>query len=54
MVSELFERDVYAAIRLKTCVNGRKVYGGPAEKNVKEQIKLMEEFITRHKRKEAD
>ena len=52
-VCELFERDVYAAIRLKTCVNGRKVYGGPAEKSVKRQIELIEEFIIRHKKKGA-
>ena len=28
-VSGLFEWDVYDALRLRTCVNGRKVYGGP-------------------------
>lgn len=49
-VSGLFERDVYAALRLKTCVNGRKVYGGPSEKSVKRQIELIEEFIAQRRK----
>ena len=44
-VSGLFEWDVYDALRLRTCVNGRKVYGGPSEDSVKKQIRLIEEFI---------
>ncbi len=44
-VSPLFEWDVYDALRLRACVNGRKVYGGPSESSVKKQIKLIEEFI---------
>ncbi len=44
-VSPLFEWDVYDALRLRACVNGRKVYGGPSEGSVKKQIKLIEEFI---------
>lgn len=38
--SELFDNDVYTAIRLDTCVKERKSYGGPAPENVTEQIKL--------------
>ena len=30
----LFAEDVYQAISLDTCVNGRKVPGGPAPENV--------------------
>ncbi len=44
-ISGLFDWDVYDALRLRTCVNGRKVYGGPAEESVKRQIALIEEFI---------
>ena len=44
-MSGLFEWDVYDALRLRTCVNGRKVYGGPSEDSVKKQIRLIEEFI---------
>ena len=29
-ISGLFDEDVYKALELKTCVNGRSVYGGPA------------------------
>ena len=44
-ISGLFDRDVYNALKFKTCVNGRKVYGGPSEKSVRKQISLIEEFI---------
>ena len=37
-ISNLFEADVYQALELKTCVNGRKVYGGPAKEAVEQQI----------------
>ena len=33
------------ALALKTCVNGRKVYGGPARESVEKQIALIEEFV---------
>ena len=48
MFSDLFGRDVFKALRLKTCVNERRVYGGPSEDSVKKQIELMEEFISAH------
>jgi argininosuccinate lyase len=44
-ISSLFDEDVYDALQLKTCVNGRKVYGGPSEESVTKQIELMEQFI---------
>ena len=44
-VSPLFDEDVYTALALHTCVNGRKVYGGPARESVEKQISLIEEFI---------
>ena len=36
---------MYDALALKTCVNGRKVYGGPARESVEKQIALIEEFV---------
>lgn len=45
-VSGLFDVDVYNALALKTCVNGRKVYGGPAKESVEKQISLIEEFVS--------
>ena len=44
-ISGLFDEDVYEALALKTCVNGRKVYGGPAAQSVAIQIENMEKFI---------
>ena len=44
-VSNLFDEDVYDALQLKTCVNGRKVYGGPSEESVLKQIELIEGFV---------
>lgn len=45
-ISGLFDADVYDALALKTCVNGRKVYGGPAKESVEKQISLIEEFVS--------
>ena len=44
-ICKLFDEDVYEALQLSTCVNGRTVYGGPSEESVKEQIAAMEEFV---------
>jgi len=44
-ISALFDEDVYQALELKTCVDERKVYGGPARESVQRQIGLIEEFI---------
>ena len=43
------DTDVYQALALKTCVNGRKVYGGPARESVEKQISLIEEFVEARK-----
>ncbi|WP_209342822.1 argininosuccinate lyase [Flavonifractor sp. AGMB03687] len=44
-ISNLFEADVYQALELKTCVNGRKVYGGPAKEAVEQQISNIKAFV---------
>ena len=38
--SPLFEQDIYAAISLERCVDGRTSYGGPCPDSVREQIAL--------------
>ena len=43
--SDVFDSDVYEAIDLNNCVNGRKCYGGPAPESVKRQIENMRSFI---------
>ena len=48
-ISFLFDEDVYQALALKTCVNERKVYGGPAKESVEKQIALIEEFVAERK-----
>ncbi len=40
--SPLFEEDVYSYIDLQTCVNQRKVLGGPSPEEVKRQIEKIE------------
>ena len=44
-ISNLFDADVYQALELKTCVNGRKVYGGPAKEAVEQQIANIRAFV---------
>ncbi len=44
-ISGLFDEDVYEALALKTCVNGRQVYGGPSAKSVAVQIENIETFL---------
>ena len=38
--SSLFEKDIYEAIDLVKCCEGRTSYGGPSEASVKNQIEL--------------
>ena len=38
---ELFSEDVYEAISLERCVNGRKVLGGPSPENVRAEAKRL-------------
>ena len=47
-VSNLFDGDIYDALALKTCVNERKVMGGPAEQEVLRQIAYIEQFVAEH------
>ena len=47
-ISSLFDKDVYQALDLKTCVNERKVYGGPAKESVELQIQNIENFIAKY------
>ena len=44
-ISNLFDADVYQALELRTCVNGRKVYGGPAKEAVEQQIASIKAFV---------
>ena len=44
-VSGAFGPDVYQALELKTCVGGRKVYGGPSPESVKMQIENIQKFV---------
>ena len=44
-ISSIFGPDVYQALELKTCVGGRKVYGGPAPEAVQVQIDNIQAFI---------
>ena len=44
-ISNLFDADVYQALELKNCVNGRKVYGGPAKEAVEQQIANIKDFV---------
>ena len=48
-VSGLFDGDIYDALALNACVNGRKVMGGPAEEEVLRQIAYMQDFVDAHK-----
>jgi len=45
VVCPVFEKDIYEAISIETCVNGRGVYGGPAQQAQKIQIENLENFI---------
>ncbi len=44
-ISPTFEEDVFEALDLTTCVNGRNVPGGPAENEVKRQIAALRAFV---------
>ena len=43
--SDLFEADVYQAIDLTTCCEGRTSYGGPARASVLHQIELVQKKL---------
>jgi argininosuccinate lyase len=44
-ICSLFDEDVYSALALKTCVNERKVEGGPSAYSVSRQIELLKNYI---------
>ena len=46
---DLFDSDVYEAIKLENCVNGRKVRGGPAHESVERQISIVDKFIAENR-----
>lgn len=43
--SDIIDEDIYNAISMETCVNDRKVIGGPAKEVVESAIKAAKEFI---------
>ncbi len=43
--SDMIGEDIYDAVSLETCVNDRKVIGGPAKKMTEKAIKKAERFI---------
>ncbi|MDO4475984.1 MAG: argininosuccinate lyase [Lachnospiraceae bacterium] len=43
--SELFDEDIFTAIDLTVCCEGRKTWGGPTASNVEKQIELATEKI---------
>ena len=45
--SDIFEEDLFTAIDLQTCVDQRKVIGGPAPEAVTKQIAEMEQRIAK-------
>ena len=44
-ISDKFEADIYQALELKTCVNERKVPGGPSAQAVEQQIQYIRDFL---------
>lgn len=46
-VCDIFDEDIYTAIGLEACVNGRSVVGGPSEASVKSQISLVLERLNK-------
>ncbi len=51
-VSDLFERDVYDAVKLETCVGERAVTGGPAPEQVKAEITRARQALTQYQNAE--
>lgn len=48
-ICPIFDNDVYDAIDLDTCVNGRKVTGGPAKESVNKQLEILKSFLNEAK-----
>ena len=47
--SELFDKDIYAAVDLEACVSKRCSDGGPSQKSVKTQLDYIDKFIKEYK-----
>jgi len=43
--SQNIEEDIYDAISMETCVNDRKLVGGPAKATVEKAIKAAQEYL---------
>jgi argininosuccinate lyase len=48
--SPLFENDVYAALSPAACVSARRLPGGPAPEDVRRQIAVLRNLISRGNR----
>ena len=48
-VSDCFQEDIYQALYMNNCVNGRKAIGGPAKVEVERQIAAIEAFVNERK-----
>ncbi|GLI19788.1 argininosuccinate lyase [Tepidanaerobacter syntrophicus] len=48
--SDLFDEDIKGAIDLKTCIQNRKVYGGPSRESVTVMIDNAKKFLEEHKK----
>ena len=47
-MSELFEEDVYEALKLENCMALRTSYGASAVAETTRQIEAIEQFVTEH------
>ncbi len=47
-VCGLFDTDIYQALELRTCVEERKVDGGPSSSAVTSQMQYIQDFINQH------
>ena len=47
-VCDLFDDDIYNAVNLINCLNGRKVAGGPAPEQVKNQLEVISKILTEY------
>ncbi|MCM1148941.1 MAG: argininosuccinate lyase [Butyricicoccus sp.] len=52
-VSDLFDEDVYAALKLENCMALRASYGGPAVNETTRQLREIEAFVRRFEGTEA-
>ena len=48
--SDVFDEDIYAAIKIENCVDARDTVGGPAKEEIMKVIKEEQELITSKKR----